>query len=178
MDTARPSGRVKLIVGLISNDTALFEKARRALEKSFRNRVDFESGTLDFTHTDYYNDEMGPGLKRRFLSFKKPVPLTNVERFKLISNKIEKGFSVKGMRRINIDPGYLDLSKLVLFSTKDYSHRIHLARGIFAEATLFFQNKKFNSWPWTYPDYKTDAYIAIFNFVRELYKDNIAGLSC
>jgi hypothetical protein len=171
MGNIRPCGKVKLITGLISNDTALFDKVRRILEKRFRNPVDFESDTLDFKYTDYYNNEMGPGLKRRFLSFRKPVPLEGIEKVKLASNKIEKKFSVNNKRRINIDPGYIDLSKLVLFSTKDYSHRIHVGKNIFAEVTLHFKDESFNAWPWTYPDYKTGEYLSILNSIRERFKN-------
>ncbi|MFN3467301.1 MAG: DUF4416 family protein, partial [Candidatus Brocadiales bacterium] len=39
-------------------------------------------------------------------------------------------------RPVNIDPGYLTSSKLVLASTNDYSHRIYLKKGIYAEVTL------------------------------------------
>ncbi|MDD5174791.1 MAG: DUF4416 family protein, partial [Candidatus Omnitrophica bacterium] len=96
-----------------------------------------------------------------------------MEKTKILSNKIEKILSVNGKRTINIDPGYVDLAKLVLFSTKDYSHRMHVGRGIFAEVTLHFKDEKFTTWPWTYPDYKTDAYISIFNYIRELYKSEL-----
>jgi hypothetical protein len=177
MGSVRPAGKVKLIVGLISKDAGLFDRVKLILEKKFHNKTDFESAILDFIHTDYYNKEMGTGLKRKFLSFKKTVPLKNIEKVKLISNEIEKAFSSDGKRAINIDPGYLDLSKLVLFSTKDYTHRIHVGKNIFAEVTLYFKGKTFNVWPWTYPDYKTDEYIFIFNTVRELYKKGAKGRS-
>lgn len=174
MGDLRAPEKVKLIVGLISNNVALFEKAISALEREFRNSVDFESGILAFTHTDYYNEEMGLNLKRKFFSFAKTVPLKNIEKTKLFSNKAEKIFSLNGKRMINIDPGYLDLSKLVLFSTKDYSHRVHVGNGVFAEVTLYFKDGKYNPWPWTYPDYKTDEYAAIFKLVRDNYKDRKA----
>lgn len=175
MGNVQAPDKVKLIVGLISNNTALFDKIKPALEKGFANKIDFESPLLDFIHTDYYNDEMGEGLKRKFFSFKKPVSLKNIEKAKLFSNAIEKKYSINNKRRINIDPGYLDLSKLVLFSTKDYSHRVHVGCGIFAEVTLFYKNKKFCAWPWTYPDYQSDAYLAIFNNIREIFKKDISG---
>lgn len=173
MGNVHPAEKVKLIVGLISADKTLFDKARLILEKKFGNKADFESEVMDFIYTDYYNREMGTGLKRKFLSFKKPVYLKDIEKTKILSNKIEKRLSVNGKRTINIDPGYVDLAKLVLFSTKDYSHRMHVGRGIFAEVTLHFKDEKFTTWPWTYPDYKTDAYISIFNYIRELYKSEL-----
>lgn len=175
MGKARPPEKVKLIVGLISNNTALFDKIKSILEKRLKNPADFESPVLAFVHTDYYNEEMGTGLKRKFLSFKRMVPLENIAKIKLLANKIEKKNSTNEKRDINIDPGYVDLSKLVLFSTKDYSHRIHIGKGIFAEMALFYKGKKFCAWPWTYPDYKTDAYISIFNTIREIYKKDLTG---
>lgn len=115
MGSIRPAEKVKLIVGLLSNNTALFDKAKLLLENKLRNTVDFESDITDFIHTNYYDNEMGPNLKRRFITFKKTLPLTNIEKTKLISNEIEKKFCFNNKRAINIDPGYIDLSKLVLF---------------------------------------------------------------
>lgn len=175
MGSLRKPEKVKLIVGLISNDIALFDKIKSLLQRKFNNPVDFESPVMDFECTDYYGEEMGKSLKRKFLSFKKTVPLKNIEKVKLLTNAVEKKNSVNGKRRINIDPGYLDLSKLVLFSTKDYSHRIHVGSGIFAEVTLFYRDKKFNAWPWTYPDYKTEGYILVFNRIRDIYKSDMTN---
>lgn len=163
--------KVKLIAGLISNDTVAIEKAGVFLEKKIKNKIDFESSIMEFNHTDYYNEEMGGRLKRKFLSFKKTVPLNGIEKIKLISNAIEMKFSMNSRRIVNIDPGYLDMSKLVLFSTKDYSHRIHVGAGIFAEVTLYYKDGIFTSWPWTYPDYRTPEYASIFNSIRELYRE-------
>ncbi len=162
-------GKVKLIAGLISNDEALLDKACRALESRLRNKIDFKSGTIDFTYTDYYNKEMGSGLKRRFVSFKNLVRLDNIAKVKVLTNRIEKRFSTAGNRAVNIDPGYVDMAKLVLLSTKDYSHRIHIGSGIFAEVTLHYKDKRFNFWPWTYPDYKSEEYASIFGIIREMY---------
>lgn len=164
--------RVKLIAGLISCDMGLFMEVKKILAKRFGG-VDFESGLLDFDSTDYYRKEMGQNLKRKFLGFKKPFDLKNISDVKIDTNLLEKRFSESGKRKINIDPGYLNLSKVVLLSTKDYSHRIYLAKGIFAEVTLFYKDKTFNPWPWTYPDYKTKEYISIFNSIRDIYKRDI-----
>jgi len=160
--------KVKPIVGLIAGDAEIFSKAKRPLERIFRSRVDYESDIIDFTHTDYYRDQMGPNLKRRFLSFEKMVTPEGLHALKLKTNDLEKRFSGPVRRAINIDPGYLSLSKLILFSTKDYTHRTYLGKGIYAEVTLFYKNKTFNPWPWTYPDYKSKSYIDIFNRIREL----------
>ena len=166
-----PLKKVKLIAGLISNDEALFDKAAAILEKKLKNKVDFKSGVIDFSYTDYYDKEMGGGLKRKFLSFKKLVRLEGIAKVKLLTNDIEKRFLIDGKRAVNIDPGYIDAAKLVLFSTKDYSHRVHAGNGVFAEVTLHYKNKRFDFWPWTYPDYRSDEYVRIFGAIRDIYKN-------
>lgn len=164
--------RVKLITGFIFKDEAGFSKAKAILERRL-GKIDFESQALDFTHTDYYENEFGPGLKRKFVSFARLIRAQDLPKIKLLSNAIEGRLSIGRRRAVNIDPGYLDSAKLVLASTKDYRHRIYLSRGIYAEITLFYQNKTFKPWEWTYPDYKTDEYIALFNRIREIYETQI-----
>jgi hypothetical protein len=160
--------KVKLIAGLLSADVGVMKRAEAALAGIF-GRVDFESAVLDFTHSDYYAKEMGCGLKRKFVSFQRLFDLKDIYKVKLRTNLLENKFAKDGRRSVNIDPGYLDLAKLVLFSTKDYIHRIYLGKGIFAETTLFYKDKGFNAWPWTYPDYSSKAYLDIFNSIRGLY---------
>ena len=166
-----PPEKVKLIVGLISNDEALLDKIGTSLEKRLKNKIDFTSDAIDFTYTDYYDKEMGGGLKRKFLSFKRLVRLETIAKLKPLTNDIEKRFCIDGKRVVNIDPGYVDMAKLVLLSTKDYSHRIYIGNGIFAEVTLHYKDNRFNSWPWTYPDYKSLEYSRIFGIIRDIYRD-------
>ncbi|MFH0764284.1 MAG: DUF4416 family protein [Candidatus Omnitrophota bacterium] len=170
MGTIKHPDKVKLIAGLLSGDAALFQKVKKRLEE-ICGAVDLESGILDFGHTDYYRKEMGGDLKRIFYSFKRPAGLADIYKVKLRTNLIEKRFLANGKRAVNIDPGYLNLSKLVVFSTKDYTHRIYLNKGICAEVTLFYKDGTYNPWPWTYPDYKTGPYIKFFNSVRAIYKE-------
>ena len=175
MGEARPNAnRVKLIVGLLAADVDKFIEVKKSLQREF-GRIDFESPVLDFAHTEYYKEEIGGSLKRQFFSFQRRLALRGIYKVKLRTNLIERRFSKSERRTVNIDPGYLDLSKVVLFSTKDYSHRIYLDKGIYAEVTLFYKDKTFNPWPWTYPDYKTDTYIGMFNSMRELYKKELSG---
>ena len=160
--------QVKLIIGFIFKEERIFNKIKVILEKRF-GKIDFESQILSFNHTTYYAEEFGKHLKRRFVSFKKLISPSKLPEIKIITNKLEKKLS-KGLKRtINIDPGYLNLSKLVLASTKDYKHRIYLNKGIYSEVTLFYGNKSFRPWEWTYPDYGTCEYIAIFNKIRGIY---------
>lgn len=163
---------VKLIAGLIYKREIIFKKTESVLRKRF-GEIDFKSAEIPFDYTDYYEKEFGKGLKRRFISFKKLIDPKELSKIKTLSNKIEEKFSKNGGRLINIDPGYIDFAKLILASTKDYSHRIYLGKGIFAEITLVFRGKSFRPWPWTYPDYKTREYVEIFNRIREIYAAQI-----
>ncbi len=131
--------------------------------------MDFVSLPINFDHTDYYEAEMGKQLKRRFVSFLKLIPIEDLYRIKLYTNRLESRYLMAKSRQINIDPGYVDLAKLVLATTKDYAHRIFLRKGIFAEVTLSFKGDSFCPNEWTYPDYCRDEYIRIFNQIRTLY---------
>jgi hypothetical protein len=70
-------------------------------------------------------------------------------------------------RPVNIDPGYVDLGKLVLATTKDRAHRIYLQHGIYAEVTLQYAREAWQVSPWTYPDYREPRYHAFLSAVRE-----------
>ena len=166
-----PAGKVKLIAGLILNNEVLFGKIEALLEKRLKNKIDFKSDVMDFTYTDYYDKEMGGGLKRKFLSFERLVRLETIAKVKLLTNDVEKRFCIDGKRAVNIDPGYVDMAKLILLSTKDYSHRVHIGNGIFAEVTLHYKDGHFSFWPWTYPDYKSVEYTRVFGIIRDMYRD-------
>lgn len=173
MGLLRRPHRVKFFVGLLFGDAGMLSNIKRVLAKNF-GPIDYESPILDFRHTEYYTGEMGPGLKRVFLAFEKLAGLKNICSSKLRTNSIESRFAKDGKRAVNIDPGYLDMSKVILFSTKDYTHRIYLDKGIFAEVTLFYKEKHYNPWPWTYADYKSADYAVIFETMRDIYKKQTA----
>lgn len=164
---------VKLIVGFITADLEILKQAEESLVDRF-GEVDYASNIFAFDKTDYYEEEMGANLKRKFLSFSKLVQPEELSRIKLYTNELEKGFSdTTGRRKINIDPGYVTGAKLVLATTKDYQHRIYLDDGIYAEVTLRFKDGSFRPWEWTYPDYRTEEYIKVFNNIRKLYLKQI-----
>lgn len=163
---------VKLICGFIFSDEAALDKLIRILSCKFGS-IDFESKEIIFDYTGYYENELGAGLKRKFVSFKRLICIHGLSAVKIYTNRLEGKFGINGKRRINIDPGYIDAAKLVLATTKDYSHRICLAKGIFAEVTLSFKGTSFTSMEWTYPDYRTETYIKIFNLIRANYLKQI-----
>jgi hypothetical protein len=157
--------KVKLIIGLIAKAQYL-EQARLKLTKDF-GKIEYISSVMDFDTTRYYAKEMGQALKRQFISFAKLIDPASIAKIKLKTNKIEsRFFTHQNKRTVNIDPGYLSTSKLVMATTKDHQHRIYLEKGIFAEVTLRYRDKSFRSWEWTYIDYCKPEYIKIFNNLR------------
>ncbi len=173
MGKTNPPGKVKLFAGLIFKERGIFDSTAAVLEQELHNPIDYISPEIGFFYTNYYEEEFGSGLLRRFIAFKDPVLLEGIYKTKIATNSIEDRFRGISGRTINIDPGYIDMAKLVLFSTKDFSHRIYAGDGIFAEVTMLYKGGTFTELPWTYPDYRTQDYLRILNHIRGIYKDSI-----
>ena len=160
---------VKLIAGMLSSVEEFFLEAEEKLSRHF-GKTDFASNIIPFRYTSYYEKEMGKNLLRKFVSFGKLIDAGSLAEIKILAGNIEKELSnASGSRRVNIDPGYLTDAKLVLATTKNYGHRIYIGNGIYAEVTLHFRDGSFKPWDWTYPDYRMEEYIEIFNKIRKVY---------
>ncbi|MEK6635845.1 MAG: DUF4416 family protein [Planctomycetota bacterium] len=163
---------VNLIIGILAGISELLGQIDKTLEKNF-GPIDFRSDVITFNFTDYYNDEMGKDIQRQFYSFEKLIMPDEIAPIKVKTNEIEesiaasKKYAVK--RPINIDPGYINESRLILASTKDFSHRIYLRDGIYAEVTLNYRGGRYETFPWTFPDYKSSDYHNFLLKARELY---------
>ena len=164
-----------LIAGITFARGDSLNRAVKLIVKEF-GPVEMESSVFDFDITDYYTAEMGKHLKKQFYCFSHPIYIASLPDIKLFTNEVELKFTHCDtghlLRTVNIDPGYVTLSKLVLASTKDYSHRIFIGKGIFGETTLRFMNGTFTLLENTYPDYRTPLAIDFFNEVREFVKRN------
>jgi hypothetical protein len=164
---------VKLFVGVLSAFPEAFEAIRPYLVEAL-GPVDLESDLYPFEATRYYEPTMGPDLQRKFFSFKELISPGGIARIKIITNTLERRFAKEGRypstRPINLDPGYLTPAKIVLASTKDYSHRIYLSDGIYGEVTLTFSHGEFRATPWTYPDFQSPTYHTFFHGLRDLYR--------
>jgi len=179
MGTLRPARPVQLFCGLISNDLDLMARAIRLLSE-YVGPADATSQTWPFDSTEYYEVEMGEGLQRQFVSFERLIDPGELASLKILTNDLEKRICYEcglptDRRRVNLDPGYLALSKLVLATTKDYSHRVYLGNGIYAESTLHYEHGRWVPWPWTYPDYAETRYHGFFTEARERYKEKLTA---
>jgi len=122
---------------------------------------------------------MGTDLKKFFVFFEKLKSPEFLIDLKHISYKLEKALWIAPNKRgVNLDPGYLCLSKIILATFKDFSHRIYLGKGVFAEVTLMFKQGDFTGLPWTYPDYLQPWVLEFFKRVRNWYKDRLKDFKC
>jgi hypothetical protein len=176
MGQIRTPDPVKLFCGFIFSDRDVLQRAVERLQVRLGS-IDLHSEIFPFTHTAYYSREMGRELSRLFVSFQRLIRCEQLPEIKILTNGLEKSLardSAGGLRRrINIDPGYLEASKLVLASTKNFSHRIYLGRGIFGEVTLQYRANRFEPLDWTYPDYQDVPLIDFLKQARRTYMEQI-----
>jgi len=172
MSLPRSPTPAKLIVGFFLKDKALAVDIAGDLQDRL-GPVDMISPWLDFDFTTYYEREMGGGLRRRLAVFTPLVEQMQLAPIKCLTNALEQKYQQQGKRRVNIDPGYLLPERFVLATGKNFSHRIYLDQGIYADLTLIFQQGAFRTLPWTYPDYADSRMIDFLTLVRKKYMSDL-----
>lgn len=161
--------KTALVIGILSAYEEKHDELIRLLTEHFGNIL-AESEVMDFPYTDYYDEEMSGHPVRYLLLFSSLVNPERLSEIKLLTNKLEERFAGENGRRINIDPGVLSLANFILATCKDRSHRIPLSSGVYGEVTLIYQNKDFQSLPWTYSDYNSAEVKAVLRNFREKFK--------
>lgn len=160
---------VKLLVSLFSAREPLLQETLNRLAGLF-GPVDEIGPRLFFDKTTYYQAEMGWPLHRRFATFERLVRAEQLVAVKLAALELERAASSEdGRRLINIDPGILSAERLILATGKNFTHRVYLSEGIYADLTLIFRKGSFRPLEWTYPDYASQEVIAWLNGVRGSY---------
>jgi hypothetical protein len=159
---------VKLVFSVFAPAAGILNDIIKGLSALY-GQPDFVSEQIPFDYTDYYSPEMGEKLVRRFLSMGKLIRPETLPDIKLATNEIEEASVINDRRQVNIDPGYLSQSHLILATGKGYSHRPYLRDGIYADLTLIYQGKRFCSLPWTYPDYADEKQLAMLSAIRSRY---------
>jgi len=94
----------------------------------------------------------------------RPESLPDVKHF---TNHLEIELSRVGKRRVNLDPGLLSAERLVLATGKNYTHRIYLRDGIYADLTLLYEKGAYRTLPWTYPDYQDPSLLHFLGALRQ-----------
>ncbi len=157
-----------LVAGIIFSPKVSLEAISSRLEMVFGDII-LQAGPVPFTWTDYYEKEMGPGLKRCFMAFDSLVAQDALTHAKLKAMDLEEKWTEQGARKVNIDPGILTAERLVLATTKNFTHRIYLGKGIFGDLTLVYQRGSFSFLDWTYPDYKSEIALSFLSQARKMY---------
>ena len=161
---------VKLLFGILAANHQCLHTTIDTITNKF-GRIDFSSDVWPFDKTDYYNEQTGNRILRKFVSLEKIIDPGKLAKIKLLTNKLEqklaKSLALPLPRPVNLDPGIIEPSKLILATTKNYSHRIYIGKKIYAEVTLIFDKGKWNYLEHTYPDYKQQCYFDYFSKVRE-----------
>lgn len=170
MGTIHQPDPVLLIIAAFSRHEAALDWGRRRASETF-GPIALESPRFLFDATDYYEPTMGPSIQKCFWAFERPIDPAVLPDIKWQTNSWEAEYAEEGghaePRPLNLDPGYLTPAKLVLASTKDHAHRLYLARGIFAEVTLYYKDRRWQHRDWTFADYRRADYQHFFMDCRE-----------
>ena len=155
-----------LVMGVLFNEDRILLEAEKGVSYLF-GPISRRSREIPFRkYTDYYEEEMGKEVIRCFWSFGMPFPRGALAEVKLATNRLERILAKEGKRAVNLDPGLLTAESLILATTKPYSHRVYLAKGIYGDLTLTYREGGFEAMPWTYPDYREDWARDFFREVR------------
>jgi len=162
---------VKPIAGILTSNTDRLDEVLERLARFF-GRHDIVGPWQTFEHSDYYEEEMGEGLSRCFVSFEDLRPPYEARDYKRYGSEVEGLFAKEGRRSINIDPGYIDANKVVLISGKHGGHKIEIAPGVWADMLLWY-NKGWQAFPWAFPDFRDASLFPLFMEMRRVFKDTL-----
>ena len=161
---------VKRFTAITFSDRPVLTRAREMLEREF-GAVDEESEDFSFSAiSSFYEREMGPNLEKIYLGFTNLADPALLAGDKALAASIEEELADRQeKRRVNIDPGHLFAGSVVLATSKGYSHRIYLRDCVWAEAELRYVRGRYEPFPWTYRDYRSEAAQSFFRRLRERY---------
>jgi len=165
----------KALIGVLFQKEDIYQQFLRHLE-TIEVEIELESEFYKFDSTDYYQEEMGSGLYRIFLSLKGLYPVEQSVSLKNETNSWENEWKEAGKRTLNLDPGYLDLHKVVLLSGKEGPQKIYLGGGTWADLNLIRKAGRFEALPWTFPDLRESRYHPFFERVRENLKLDLKSI--
>jgi hypothetical protein len=124
-----------------------------------------------FDETHYYEEEMDYPLLRWWGYRDRLADPSDLVGWKSTCSDIEDQLrSGDGDRTVNIDPGYLNYGLVVLASNKYDLQKIYLGDGVYADPVLQYGDGQFQSFPWSFPDFKDDEYYATLETFREYYR--------
>jgi hypothetical protein len=171
MAKIKPPEPSLLFIGILYVDHEILLHSKKSIESDF-GPVLFESPSLPWDYSSYYKEELGSPIFRQFVFFNNLIDPGSLADIKLTTMERENELILEGKRRVNLDPGYLMLSRIVLASAKNYAHRIYLGKGIYGDVTLLYSEKEgtFKPHLFTYRDYQEKSCIDMFLNARKMRK--------
>jgi hypothetical protein len=166
---------VKLFIGVLTSLPEMLPEITSRLSALF-GPTDVRTEAFPFNSTHYYDRELGSPIYRYFLGFSKLIGPEEIAGIKVKTNGVEAALARDNPvvpRPANLDPGYLEQSKIIVASTKNYYHRIYLSDGVYAEVTLHFEDGRWKTLPWTFPDFRNGIYNPFFVELRNVYRDQL-----
>lgn len=130
--------------------------------------VELQSPWHPFTHSSYYEEEMGKNLKRCLVGFKNIFEPHRLAELKTLAGRLEGK-----KRKINADPGYVDLFKVILASGKAGGQKVALTAETYAYPILRFEKGNWHPFAWTFPDFKEETYYRNLLKIRENLKNQL-----
>ena len=158
--------KAKLIIGILYLDEQLLARTLYSLVQHF-GPIEINGPTIQFTFTNYYEEEIGKNLKKIFVAFAQSINRDVLPSIKKFTNDLEKKFSFDNKRRINIDPGYLTEHQVVLASAKEHPYRIYLSDGIYAQLILVYTKTGWVFVEKTFADYQNEEVLEFLLQVRK-----------
>lgn len=160
---------VKLIVGILAADDKCLDAAINAIRGEF-GQIDLFSDVWAFVQTDYYKNQTGEHILRQFITIERCIDPGELAAIKHKTNELERSLAdelgPEPPRPVNLDPGFIEPSKLILASTKNFSHRIYIGEKMYAEVTLLFDKGRWCALPYTFPDFRQQRYWDFLGKVR------------
>jgi hypothetical protein len=164
--------RVVYVTGVITKPSRSKEPLMDGLEDEFGRRL-FDASPYDFDFTDYYHEEHGSPLVRTWHVFEElEDPGALRERKRWVMALEDRFRDEAGDRPFNVDVGYVSGSTFVLASRKNHSHRIALGGGIYAEATLRYEDGAWRESPNPYPEFTDEKQHQWLDRAREYWLES------
>jgi hypothetical protein len=172
----------KLFVAALFSGAHQPDAVRALVERTF-GPTDRELPAHPFTFSRYYDEEMGGGLHRALFSIRELVDPAELAAFKARSNEVELQTSTAPetstaprSRTLNLDPGLLSLSRVILATTKPSAPRVPLRDGFHAEITLLYRKGRYRPFEWTYPDFQSEPFVEWLADVRTVYHEQLRAI--
>ena len=159
-------------MAILARENILPETLYQALEKTF-GPVQYKGPAFPFENTDYYENEFGTHLNRRFIAFKGLDTPEKLISLKLIAVRLEAEWQQGGKRWFNLDIGYMDADKVVLASFKRGPCKLYLGDGVYADLLLKYSEGHFDAMPWAFSDFKDGRYQKSLLVIREKLKSEL-----